>query len=224
MNDSIRLYRFMGLKNALKSIEERRFRVGRLLELNDPFEWRFGVMGIVSDKEIFVNPLIKSFLEEIHSERGILCFSETAEDSVLWSHYADGHRGVAFEVDHFLDPDRVGKVKYSNKLPLVDVKRLHQKEGVNEYLEELLKVLPLRKARGWEYEKEYRVYIDISKCETSGGHYFLEIPENFLTRVILGVRCEIDENYVRRALKNAGLKDTEVVRAKMDKYSYSIKY
>lgn len=80
-----------------------------------------------------------------------------------------------------------------------------------------------QKSRDWSYESEYRVYVDLSTCEIQDGLFFQRIPDHFLSRVILGFRCPLEETYVRKALDHSGLKETTVVRAKMDEHTYAIR-
>lgn len=224
MPDTILLYRYLDADAALKSIETRRFKVGRLKDFNDPFEWRMGVTGIVPEGEIVARAWIDSFIDDIHSEFGIICFSDTAAEPVLWSHYADNHRGVAFEVDYLIEPEKLHKVHYSDDRPVFDANRLHHPDGLNEYLKPLIEKMIYQKSPGWSYEREYRVHVALDDCEAASGLYFKPIPDDFLTRVILGFRCPLEEGYIRKALKHIGLKDTEVVRAKMDQHTYTIQY
>jgi hypothetical protein len=91
----------MGAEAALKTIESRSFRVGRLHELNDPFEWRMGVSGSIPEGEAIAQALMESVNDELGHDMGVLCFSDTSEQSVLWSHYADKHYVVAFEINRF---------------------------------------------------------------------------------------------------------------------------
>ena len=42
---SVKIYRYLASEWALKSLRERRLRVSRIKELNDPFEWRIGVIA-----------------------------------------------------------------------------------------------------------------------------------------------------------------------------------
>lgn len=222
MPDSIKLYRFLGYDSALRTIEQRSFRVGRLKEFNDPFEWRVGVTNIVSEGEIVAQACLDSFIDEMNSQFGILCFSETASDPVLWTHYAAVHTGVAFEVDYLVDPETLPKVEYTDDRPVMDANVLNDPSQVDAHLLPLLNRMLRQKAPSWSYEQEYRVHIGLEDCETAGGHYFQKIPDDFLTRVILGFRCPLDTRYVRKALDRAGLDATEVVRAKMDQLSYTI--
>jgi len=182
-----------------------------------------GVEGIVPEGEEFAEFLMESFIEDRNSAYGIICFSDVVDDPVLWSHYADCHRGVAFEFDYLVDPETLHKVQYSDERPVLDANRLNDPERLDQYLLPLLKQMIFHKASSWSYEREYRVHLDLDECEISGGHYFRDIPEGFLIRVILGYRCLLEERYVRKALDRAGLQDTRVVRATMDQRTYKLR-
>jgi hypothetical protein len=221
---SIRLYRYLNAEAALKTIESRSFRVGRIHELNDPFEWRMGITGIIPEGEMFAQSLLDGFIAEISHGMGIVSFSDTLEDAVLWSHYADKHRGVAFEVDHVIKPDELFKIVYTNERPVFDANRLHdQPEALDDYLRPLVIKLIKQKSPGWSYEREYRVFIDLPSCNISCGHYFRPIPDNYLKRVILGFKCPLEPAYVSRTLATRGLTGTQVVRAQMCLETYAIR-
>src|SRR5262245_30837871 len=98
MPDSILLYRFLSAEAALKTLERVAFKVSRLNELNDPFEWRLGVTGILPEGEKIAEACVKQIVDHLNSWFGIICFSDTSSEPVLWSHYADKHRGIALEV------------------------------------------------------------------------------------------------------------------------------
>ena|ERR1039457_990663 len=117
---SILLYRYLDAPAALKTIESRLLKISRLRELNDRFEWRIGIRGVAPEKEKFVNCWLDSILERLNAQCGIVCFSDTPKESVLWSHYADKHRGVVLEVRFDFDPDRVVKMQYPPERPTID--------------------------------------------------------------------------------------------------------
>jgi hypothetical protein len=154
---------------------------------------------------------------------GIVCFSDTVTDPVLWSHYADKHRGVAFEVSYTFNPEHLIKMDYTKQRPIFDANRLHDPAGVDGHLKPLLNQLLRQKSSGWSYEREYRVFVDLKECDISGGRYFKPIPDHFLTRVILGYKCPLEELYVAKALQARGLSETKVIRAKMCMETYSIR-
>jgi hypothetical protein len=113
-----------------------------------------------------------------------------------------------------LNPEQLVKMDYTNERPVFDANRLHDPAGFHGYAKLLLDRLLRQKSPGWAYEREYRLFFDLRGCDIAGGHYFRRIPDNFLTRVILGYKCPLEELYVLKALEANGLKETKVVRAK----------
>jgi hypothetical protein len=223
--NSILLYRYLDSAAGLKTIESRSFKVGRIRDFNDPFEWRLGIKGIIPEGEPFARAWVESFIDHMNNWLGIFCFSDTASEPVLWSHYADKHRGVAFEVNYTIDPDKLIKIAYTDRRPVIDANRSNDPDGGRSYLKPYVDLLIKQKSSGWSYEREYRAFVDLVKdCEISGGLYFRRIPEDFLTRVILGYKCPFEEKYVLKALEKVGLTSTKVVRARMCLETYSIRF
>lgn len=229
MPNTILLYRYLDAVAALKTIESRLLRISRLRDLNDPFESRMGITGIIPEGEPKVSAWLDSIREQQHKMFGILCFSDTPHESVLWSHYADKHRGVALEMKFDFNPKHVIKMHYPTERPTIDANiytRLkHNEVELARYLLSLLDLLIRRKSPGWAYEREYRVFFDIQNYKDlimSDGHYFKRIPDNFLARVILGWRCPLEEKSVIKALEASGLTSTKVVRAKMSLDTYTV--
>lgn len=229
---SILLYRYLDAAVALKSIEERRFRISRLRDLNDPFEWRFGYKGHDPENRE-AKKILDAWVESVFAERdkvvGIICFSATAKEPVLWSHYADKHRGVAFEIDCPNNPKALKKISYPPERVSIDLdkfarfRRNNDITGLKEYLRPLMEQTIRQKSPGWDYEQEYRFNVDLNEnLETSAGNYFLGITNNLLTRVILGWKCPLEEQYVLKALSAAGFTSTKVVRAEISNDRYEV--
>lgn len=94
----------------------------------------------------------------------ILCVSETKDNVVMWSHYADNHTGVVLrlqcidEIDNTLLAAK--RIDYKRDLPLIasldDVVESHV--GIQQFdYEKLIIDLPYIKYVDWEYENEWRV-------------------------------------------------------------------
>jgi hypothetical protein len=184
MTEPIPLYRYLDSDAALKTIATRAFRVGRTGNFNDPFEWRLGMAGI--DQNL-AKQIIEGFVSDVNSDmQGVLCFSDTVSDPVLWSIYAEKHRGVAFEVKHPWPEDHLQKMSYTPERPVIDVNRLRgigDEKRSNEYLLSLLRRVATQKSPGWCFEREYRVFLDpndLKHCQFSDGHYHWRIPDNSL--------------------------------------------
>jgi uncharacterized protein (TIGR03067 family) len=87
-------------------------------------------------------------IQHQHEWLGIICFSDTVEEPVLWSHYADHHRGMAFEVDQPIEPERLVKMGYSNERPMIDVRLLHNMEEAERHARPVLDRLLRQKSSG----------------------------------------------------------------------------
>ena len=86
-----------------------------------------------------------------YSGRGVTCFSESPLNTLLWSHYGGGHRGVCLEFDT-TGPDfrKFHRVRYSDTAPSLNL--------VDILLGDTSDVLwgMLTKAACWSYEREWR--------------------------------------------------------------------
>ncbi len=80
------------------------------------------------------------------------CFAGTPESTLMWSHYAAGHTGVAIEVEPIGFDKYVHAVTYSSELSPLPLKELVGIEPGSALFNSLF----LRKAPCWEYEHEYR--------------------------------------------------------------------
>ena len=155
---------------------------------------------IVSD--MMCNPekqqsLTKSAFENNIKKIGVLCFSEEDLNLLMWSHYADHHKGLVLQFDIAHDVRtmlRINKVDYSNEYPLIDWSE-PTIEGA------LLKTV-MRKHEGWLYEREWRMIIP------NGAKTYLEFNPEAITRLIFGCRADIELKkkilniLQRRAAKN----------------------
>lgn len=208
----IRLYRYLPGKWGLRTLETGELRVGRLAELNDPFEFR-PALEFVSP--LFPHAVVDEFLgflvREFNPKMGILCFAEEIADPVLWSHYADSHRGIALGFDVFKD-DSVWPMAYPEERPTFDVKNFPTMTTAEA--KRMVHRILAAKAPSWSYEREHRVFVDLASSRTEGGHYFHRIPSDCLVQVVLGITCPMKEEEVRMALRRGGLGDVSVVRAK----------
>ena len=110
---------------------------------------------------------------------------------MLWSHYADRHRGIclAFEVPS----GKCALMNYDAKrLPDVLPKLL---TGGDEAQEQTMFRLLTTKFRDWKYEDEVRVFASLERVDPVTGHCFADFDEDLLLKaVILGPRCDRGES------------------------------
>jgi hypothetical protein len=86
---------------------------------------------------------------------GVLCLSETPCEILMWSHYAQDHKG--FCIEYRLDESSLLKamaqpVRYTDTYPSLSVKNLPGDAEDN-----FLDICLYTKAKQWSYEKEWRV-------------------------------------------------------------------
>jgi hypothetical protein len=221
--ESILLYRYLPAESAIKTIESHSFRVSRLLELNDPFEWSPGLEGIQPEALDLARWCMARVLEGLNEKMGIISFSSVVRDPILWSHYADAHRGVAIEVSYLID-ESLHKVEYTNSRPVIPSHCIHDPVAHEAELLQILQKYFRQKSPSWSYENEYRAVASLASCQPSGGMFRLKIPDNFVTRVILGVRSSTSPTYVRRALEMNGFPNVRVVSAIQSLRTYDIEF
>lgn len=104
------VYHFLDSHYGLENIGNRHLKISRIMELNDPFEF---LSVDLTDREC--RRALKKTKKELSKTKGILCFSKTWKNPVLWGHYADKHKGIClgFEVDNSI----LGKVNYVDSRP-----------------------------------------------------------------------------------------------------------
>jgi hypothetical protein len=121
---------------------------------------------------------------------GIYCLSEVRENKLMWSHYADEHRGVCLGIrTAALASHRIYPVHYTNDLPVVDISELVV------FTENTFNKMALAKASDWEYEREWR----------TGHHPGVHTYSACVDEVIIGARvADETRTAISEAVKAAG--------------------
>ena len=146
---------------------------------------------------------------------GILCLSETPDDIIMWSHYADGHKGLVlqFDKDRLESYGYCKKVEYYKDYPTL--RDLNESKLSNEGM---TKLFLLRKANHWSYEAEWRMIINIIN-----GQRIVKFPKEILIGVIFG--CQMhkkDKEKVREWIDSSNMQ-VKIYEAVKDEESYSLK-
>lgn len=179
----MRVYYLTSAEYAISNIALKRLKVSRYQDLNDPFEL---LAADLSDKKI--RKELRKIKKEIESTQGIICFSTTWNNPLLWGHYADKHKGIALGFD--IPRIRLHKVEYETGLSKITLSKCSDKNYI--------KKLSLTKFEDWDYENEYRLHIDLTLQKEESGLYFEPFSEFLnLKEVILGVKCNIPISSMR---------------------------
>ena len=176
----------------------------------------------------------------------VVCFSESFDNSLMWSHYADSHRGLCVEYDTKLlrDKNTIKKI-----FPVVyDSLRISNCE-INELSDELIelwddleknnehdegpylrRIIPLllKKNKVWEYEKEWRLiytlpqYYDDFGSSSDWSNMLLDF--DCITAVYCGVRCDPAVVKDLNEIRNRKANPFRLYRSKLSTASYGIEF
>lgn len=190
---NMRAFHFLSGQNALSDIALKRIRLSRYADLNDPFEL---FAGKLDDKRF--RQAVRAWKDDFHKTKGLLCFSKNWGNPVLWSHYAEKHRGVCLGFD-ILD-DFAVEMKYSDVRLDTKFKNNDVLQGLDpEFVTELLKT----KFSHWKYEEEIRCFLGLDEGTIEGGNYFYPFSKDIqLREVILGPLCPMPIENVKALVKS----------------------
>jgi hypothetical protein len=154
---------------------------------------------------------------EFAKKFGILCFSKSWHNPVLWSHYGDKHAGVClgFDVQNTLLKD----VQYSSSLKSIETEIKINPAQINT---ELLFELLFWKFQDWAYEQETRILVRLDECDKDGALYFYPFSDDLvLKEIIVGSRCKKTPKDILR-LGDLGTKNIEVIKSRLAFKSYRV--
>ncbi len=133
---------------------------------------------------------VNSLFDNYKKLFGLYCLSEISDDLLMWSHYADAHRGfcLQFKSDN---PDTIFgkayKITYQEEYPVVNLLELDNFKSCFDIF--------ATKSNHWEYEKEWRII----KTPQEGGAIWYKFDPELLTGIIFGARMkEIDKNKIKK--------------------------
>jgi len=192
----MRVYHFLPAVHALDDIEKKRIKISEIDQLNDPFE-----LWCVSQENKQLRSDLRNYKKKMAERFGMICFCEHWHNPLLWSHYADKHRGMCLGFD--VDDRGLQRVNYVRKRS--ELKIPPTKESANELL--------FTKYRDWKYEEEWRNWFQFDKREDGFYFYYFDAFIQ-LREVIAGPLCAEPKERIDQALK--GYTETiSVIKARL---------
>lgn len=178
----MRVYYFTSQEHGLSNVEKRRLKISRLLQLNDLFEFY-----AVEVKYRWQRDLLRKTLEKMDANSGLICFSKSWQNPVMWGHYARSYTGMCLGFD--VPDNMLGQVNYiASRFPWPS-------EADNHFIRKLL----FSKFSHWSYEDEYRAYGQVDEKE--GGHYFMSFGQSLtLRQVITGPKSSVSRGELNEKL------------------------
>lgn len=204
----MRVYHYMEACWALQDIRQRRMKSAQINKMNDPYEWN----SVYSHHRSSQLALEKT-REDFVTRYGVLCFSRKWNDILMWSHYADNHRGIClgFDVTDVLARD----MEYLDEVLVVDDITMSGSatDAQRERNIQIIDRSSWSKYGCWHYEEEVRMHGERKERDWATGDYFVPFHEHLrLKEVIAGVRCPVGKLDIQDAL-NGYTEDVEIKKA-----------
>lgn len=215
MNHTIKTFRFQKIrKHVLSSLVDSTLYFAAPPALNDPHDCKINIAAAITraipkssgKRQALLREILKlgliSLIQENIPNLGVCCFSSKLDNSLMWSHYADSHKGVClyYEIPtNFLAKNQilgVSPVTYRNN-PLTHwlVNELDEDTDAGEACMEITKRVLTMKSKAWSYEREGRL------LRHSSGP--VEVPREFLRQVCFGLNTpDADKRLIIRIVSN----------------------
>lgn len=211
-------YNFMSRDHALQDITHSRIKISRISELNDPYE-----LAAIAFSDAELVAALSRTKAQLDKDTGVLCFSSDWANPVIWSHYADRHRGICLGFErHGEEPapvtysrDLLTEEWFWDLLQLQD--GMKKQAGTMKWL--------THKYVAWEYEHESRIFITLNEPDpTDPNLFFAEIGPGTISlrEAILGVRCETTVAEVETLLASKGYTGVKVIKAALSPTAYEV--
>lgn len=123
---------------------------------------------------------------QMAQDRGLICFSNDWRSPLLWSHYADQHRGIALG---FNLSNHAFAVEYRDTRVSCDWDLFMQDK---HYALEIVRQVVCSKSKHWSYETETRVHVALDHSMAENGLYFLDFSTGLeLAEIVVGPLCNL---------------------------------
>lgn len=187
-----RVYNLTPLQYGLSNIALRRLKVARFNQLNDPFE-----LLAIDVVDVRLRAGVNGRRKAIAEKEGLVCFSQSWRNPLLWSHYADSHRGVALGFD--VPRELLVPVRYIQGMPKVKFLDEKTKQAT---IDSTLDQLRYTKFSDWRYEDEVRQFFRLDTLTSESNLHFVQFSNDLVLReVILGPRCEVPLESIGRLVE-----------------------
>lgn len=161
-----------GWQKEMKKVKTTNFQIKQLKRVFEEEEYRMHT----------------EFVEKSRDSLRVCCFTENKDSVLMWSHYADQHKGICVEYDFTsLTPDDVRlkwlyPVIYSNIY--LNISEFLKPENINPFI---FMLASMHKYKAWSYEKEWRMMI-ANGVMTDEAYKLMPTP----TAIYMGSRIDRD--------------------------------
>lgn len=218
------LFKYFDFSGGFKSLVDLTLKIKHPSIFNDPYDCYDGLIDFNNIYDIVIDDYLKLIPnEEIKGKKiskekvdkfkidsinstiskiGVSCFCEENDNLLMWSHYADSHKGICigYNLDKlysFLKKKHIDlilyKIHYTNKLQKIDILK-YSNEALINWLS--------TKSKVWNYENEIRfIFYDI--FNNSSKNIFLPLDINIIDSIYLGSKIKPEDfDSIMKLMKN----------------------
>ena len=165
---------------------------------------------------------INEKLDAIKDTALISCFSKRNDSILMWSHYADSHRGACLEFEE-PEQEEFGEVKYTNKRPMIKMYNLFSTYIAYDFIGKTIETEEFKyakdlikpffvKSKEWSYEEEIRCIFSTkdyrkNKISYDGENFFVNVGK--IKKIYIGSKANSPE--IDKIIKLANHRKIEVV-------------
>lgn len=178
----MKLYRYISLErlwHVLDIVVNKRLHCAHWQQLNDPLEGRYEISNDALRKE--VGATMAERIEKAKHLYRIASLSTDPTNFLMWSHYANGHKGAVIEVEISDSEQELHRVIYTPFQSVFSEKIQTEKD---------MRHIFNGKTEEWKYEQEYRLI-------TEKKYFDLEKP---ISRILLGPAISDDHSKILKRL------------------------
>lgn len=151
------------------------------------------------------------FRKSVADNMGIFSASVCPRNILMWTHYADNHKGFCLQYATYEDEIFMlaKQVVYDDQYPSMIVPA--NPENKDQYY--------LHKSQDWKYEREWRIILPLNKC-------LIQLRPRAVSGIIFGAKVDVATvDNVMGMLKerqNLGMPHINVYKANLNKWCYGI--
>jgi hypothetical protein len=142
-------------------------------------------------RAIHITPETNAEIRRIMADTTIFCLSETPDNLLMWSHYAQNHTGAVIKFLSLPEVDSpiilAQPVRYTTQIPRRTFANLMDLDKARK---EVIDIITLTKSEVWAYEKEWRIITGL--WNKTQSYEVLQFAPEEVGAVYLG--CKIAKN------------------------------
>ena len=236
VNDPLECSPFLYCPNDKDAIEARYLSALKRRDRLPPADYKQKLdIDVICEK---LEEILREVLEDYKSKGCLLSVSETAQNTVMWAHYTDKHKGVVIGIDFnniFPDTNKergilMNAVSYSKQRPQINI--------LSELVPEIFGKTLLIKSIDWDYEKEFRSIFFVDSLEVMQRQglatlkdfngektWFLRLNPASIIKVVFGLYTDDSlKSDIRKLIEHQDLKHIKLYQSEeSETYTLNLK-